>query len=74
VLVLSLTIVYGLLMSAGSAFGWLSGLGYLMLALSAYICLYILLYHKKIIRREIPVEVTGDSQFILAGVLALLHG
>ncbi|OGG04491.1 MAG: 4-hydroxy-3-methylbut-2-enyl diphosphate reductase [Candidatus Glassbacteria bacterium RIFCSPLOWO2_12_FULL_58_11] len=74
VLVLSLTIAYGLLMSAGSAFGWLSGLGYLMLALSAYICLYILLYHKKIIRREIPVEVTGDTQFILAGVLALLHG
>jgi len=73
-LILSLTIVYGLLMLAGSAFGWLTGLGYMMLALSAYVGLYILLYHKKIIHREIPVEVMGDTQFILAGVLALLHG
>ena len=73
-LILSLTIVYGLLMLTGSAFGWLTGLGYMMLALSAYVGLYILLYHKKIIHREMPVEVMGDTQFILAGVLALLHG
>ena len=72
-LIISLTSLYLLVISLGLALGWLTGFGKLMLLLAAYICFYVYLYHRRIIRRETPVEVLGNTQFVLAGVLALLY-
>lgn len=73
-LIISLTILYALMMSVGVALGWLTGFGKMMFLLTAYICFYVYLYHRRIIRRETPVEVLGNTQFVLAGVLAFLYG
>ena len=73
ILIISLTSLYALMMSVGAALGWLTSFGKLMLVLTAYICFYVYLYHRRIIRRETPVEVLGNAQFVLAGVLAFLY-
>ena len=73
ILIISLTSLYALVMSVGAALGWLTSFGKLMLVLTAYICFYVYLYHRRIIRRETPVEVLGNTQFVLAGVLAFLY-
>jgi (E)-4-hydroxy-3-methyl-but-2-enyl pyrophosphate reductase len=74
ILMISLTSLYVLVISLGVALDWLTGFGKLILLIAAYVCFYIYLYHRRIIRRETPVEVLGNTQFILAGVLAFLYG
>jgi len=74
ILMISLTSLYVLVISVGVEQDWLTGFGKLMLLIAAYICFYVYLYYRRIIRRETPVEVLGNTQFILAGVLAFLYG
>ncbi|MCE5272472.1 4-hydroxy-3-methylbut-2-enyl diphosphate reductase [bacterium] len=62
----------GLLIS-GTALGWLQPFGWMMLLVTGYICLYLYLFQRGIIRQAVAVEVAGDSQFLLAGALAFLH-
>ena len=71
-LLYSLTTLQAIVIAAGTVAGWLSGFGWVMLAVSVYIFCYLQLFHRRTLQGEIPVEVTGDSQFVLAGVLALL--
>jgi (E)-4-hydroxy-3-methyl-but-2-enyl pyrophosphate reductase len=72
VLLYSLTTLQALVIALGAWTGWLSGFGWVMLAVSAYIYGYLQLFDRGILQGELPVEVTGDTQFILAGTLALL--
>ena len=43
-----------------------------MPGVSAYICLYIYLYHRGLIQQRLSAEVSVDTQFILAGMLAFI--
>ncbi len=74
VLLYSLTTVQALVIALGAWTGWLSDFGWAMLAVSAYIFGYLQLFDRRVLQGELPVEVTGDTQFILAGILALLLG
>ncbi len=74
VLLYSLTTVQALVITLGAWTGWLSDFGWAMLAVSAYIFGYLQLFDRRVLQGELPVEVTGDTQFILAGILALLLG
>jgi len=73
ILILSLASLQALLIALGAAFGWLTAFGYPMLLVTAYICLYLYLFHQRVIHQGTGVEIMGDMQFILAGVLAILY-
>ncbi|MBN2289960.1 MAG: 4-hydroxy-3-methylbut-2-enyl diphosphate reductase [Candidatus Glassbacteria bacterium] len=73
ILLIGLTCLQALVLALGTALGWITGPGYLMLVLPLYICAYLLLYHKRVLYRGISVEVIGDMQFVLAGALALFY-
>jgi (E)-4-hydroxy-3-methyl-but-2-enyl pyrophosphate reductase len=73
ILLIALTCLLALVLITGAKFGWITELGYLMLILTLYICLYLLLYHKRFLYRGTSVEVIGDMQFVLAGTLALVY-
>jgi (E)-4-hydroxy-3-methyl-but-2-enyl pyrophosphate reductase len=72
-LIATLVCLQAALLALGAAEGWLTGFGYLMLVVSSYICLYLYLYHRRRVRQSISVEIMGDMQFILAGILALIY-
>jgi len=72
-LLVTLTCVQALFLLLGSAFGWITGLGYLMLVLALYIFIYLFLYQKRLLYRGTSVEVIGDMQFVLAGFLSLIY-
>ncbi len=74
VLLYSLTTLQALVIALGAWTGWLSEFGWVMLSVSAYIFGYLQLFGRRVLQGELPVEVTGDTQFILAGILALLLG
>lgn len=69
----SLLALQAVVLTAGSGLGWLTPFGWAMLLVTGYICLYLYLFRSGRIRRTIPVEVTGDAQFILAGALAFIY-
>jgi 4-hydroxy-3-methylbut-2-enyl diphosphate reductase len=73
VMVYTLVVLQAAIIASGVLFGWLSRFGWYMLAISIYVCAYLALFHRGTINRETPVEVMGDSQFILAGLLAFLY-
>ncbi len=50
--------------------GWVPVSGYYYLAVIAYGCLYLILYHKRILYRGLVHEVLVDGQLILAGLIA----
>ncbi|MFH1068528.1 MAG: 4-hydroxy-3-methylbut-2-enyl diphosphate reductase [Candidatus Glassbacteria bacterium] len=73
VMVYSMVALQAAIIATGALFGWLSRFGWYMLAVAAYVCVYLILFHRGTIKRETPVEVMGDSQFILAGLLAFFY-
>ncbi len=72
VLVVSLLLTIGALIGFGLAEGWLRPPAFSMLAAIAYACLYLYLYHRRIVYEGLFQEVFVDTQFILAGALSLL--
>ncbi len=72
ILLYSLTTVQALVISLGAWTGWLSEFSWAMLVVSVYIFGYLQLFDRRVLQGELPVEVTGDTQFVLAGILALL--
>lgn len=52
--------------------GWVSGFGLSYLAVIAYGCLYLILYHKRIIYQGLVHEVLVDGQLLLSGLIAYL--
>ena len=72
-LLYSLTAAQAIIIAAGALTGWLSGFGWMMLIVSTYIFVYLLLFARQVLQGELPVELTGDTQFILAGILALVY-
>ncbi|MFC1544897.1 hypothetical protein ACFL4X_01895, partial [Gemmatimonadota bacterium] len=73
ILLYSLTTLQAVVIAAGTAGGWLSGFGWVMLPISGYIFGYLYLFQRRILQGEFPVEFTGDSQFVLSGILALIY-
>jgi len=73
ILIMSLTSFQALLLILGSGERWLTGFGYFMLLVTAYIFFYLFLYHRRVIYQGTDVEIMGDMQFILAGILALIY-
>ncbi len=71
-LILALTGLQVLLLVAGAWLGALTSFAWPMLAVTGFICLYLLLYHRRVIYQGLEVEMLGDTQFILAGLLAWL--
>jgi (E)-4-hydroxy-3-methyl-but-2-enyl pyrophosphate reductase len=52
--------------------GVVSSLGYYLIACVAYACVYLYLYHERIIFQGVSFEGVVDSNFWLAGIIALL--
>jgi (E)-4-hydroxy-3-methyl-but-2-enyl pyrophosphate reductase len=50
--------------------GWVPVSGYYYLAVIAYGCIYLILYHKRILYRGLVHEVLVDGQLLLAGLIA----
>ena len=72
-LLITLTCLQAFVLTLGSAVGWITTLGYLMLLLALYIFIYLFLYHQRVFYRGTSVEVLGDMQFVLAGILAIIY-
>ncbi|MDP8237295.1 MAG: 4-hydroxy-3-methylbut-2-enyl diphosphate reductase, partial [Candidatus Erginobacter occultus] len=58
------------LMVLAAARGWISPIGYRFPVVIGYGCLYLLLYHKRLVYQGLPHELLVDSQLLLAGVIS----
>ena len=70
-LFLLITLTAGLLVLA-TLRGWVPSSGYWYLGVIAYGCLYLFLYHKRIIFQGLTHEMLVDSQLILAGLISFV--
>ena len=58
------------LVSVGSATGWVNGSGFLQLAVLAYVLSYLGLYHFRLMNQAMKCEIVADTGFVLAAALA----
>ncbi len=65
-----MALVAGALILA-AARGWISPVGYRFPVVIAYGCLYLLLYHKRLVYQGLFHEMLVDSQLLLAGVISI---
>lgn len=72
IVLLLLIILNALVLMLADLLGWVSGSGYYYLAVIAYGCVYLILYHKRIICRGLVHEVLVDGQLLLAGLIAVI--
>ena len=58
------------LMVLAAARGWISPIGYRFPLVIGYGCIYLLLYHKRLVYQGLPHELLVDSQLLLAGLIS----
>lgn len=60
------------LLAVSPSLGWTSDFGYFLLPCVFYACLYLFLYHMRVIGEGAACEAVVDFNFVLAGILAFL--
>jgi len=70
IVLLSLITLNALGLVMAGILGWVPVSGYYYLAVIAYGCVYLILYHKRILYQGLVHEVLVDGQLILAGLIA----
>ncbi len=71
-ILITITALVAVLMSASPWFGWVTTLGYYLLPCVAYAAGYQYLFHKRIVAEGLLSETVADFNFILAGIMAFL--
>lgn len=64
--------VMACLLGVSPWFGWTSNFSLFLIPCVLYACLYLLLYHKRVIGEGLTCEAVTDFNFILAGLLAFV--
>ena len=64
--------VVAIVLFATAYYGIVSTLGYYLIACVVYACIYLYLYHERIIFQGMLFESVVDGSFWLAGIVALL--
>ncbi len=67
-----ITICMAVLLAIAPLAGWTSNFTYYLLPCFVYSCLYLYLYHKRIIKGSLLCEAVADFNFILPGIMALV--
>jgi len=70
IVLLLLITLNALVLILADILGWVPVSGYYYLAVIAYGCVYLILYHKRILYQGLVHEVLVDGQLILAGLIA----
>lgn len=72
IMLVSLAVIMTSLLGVSAKLDWTSNFSLFLVPCVLYACLYLLLYHKKVIGEGLVCEAITDFNFILAGILAFL--